>query len=242
MNRFGTILIVDDDPRMCRLVARYLHREGYSVRTAGSGSEMRRVLVEEDPQLVILDLMLPDEDGFELARFLRARSAAGIIMLTGKTDTVDKVVGLEIGADDYITKPFDERELLARVRSVMRRVSGHRNPPEPGNSVAYFGDWVLDIEGQELRTRTGMIIDITNHEFRLLSILVAHCHRVLTRDAILDSVFDREWSPDDRSIDVLVGKLRKKLGDNARQPRLIKTIRGAGYKLIPSVRFADSDG
>jgi DNA-binding response OmpR family regulator len=234
----NSILVVDDDPRVCRLVARYLRQEGYAVRTAGCGKEMRRILAEETPQLVILDVLLPDDDGFSVARELRADSDVGIVMLTGKADTVDKVVGLEVGADDYITKPFDERELLARVRSVLRRVSHHAPDDNEYASEARFAGWRLDLGGYELTAPDGEPVPLTTHEFQLLAALVTHGGRVLTRDAILDSVYGKEWSPYDRSIDVLIGKLRKKLGDDPRNPRLIRTVRGAGYKLIPKVSLS----
>jgi DNA-binding response OmpR family regulator len=232
-----SILVVDDDERLCRLVARYLRSEGYQVRTATSGEEMRAALDEQVPQLVILDLMLPDADGFELARNLRARSGLGIVILTGRTDPVDRIVGLELGADDYVTKPFDERELLARVRSVLRRVISGTEEPTRDCGIARFGGWVLDLDAYELTSPDGMAVSLTNHEFRLLAALVRCGRRVLTRDSILDSVFAREWTPDDRSIDVLVAKLRRKLGDDARAPGLIKTVRGAGYRLIPRVSY-----
>ena len=246
MRTGGTILVVDDDQRICRLVARYLRHEGYSVRTAGSGAEMRQVFLEEDPDLVILDLMLPDEDGFELARELRARSNLGIVMLTGRNDTVDKVVGLEIGADDYVTKPFDRRELLARIRSVLRRRGMADGTPAGKGHLARFAGWTLDLAGYELRDEAGRLVHLTNHEFQLLAALVDHGACVLTREVILDQVFARDWEPADRSVDVLVGQLRRKLGDDAREPTLIRTIRGVGYRLIPKAslsagKFGDSD-
>jgi two-component system OmpR family response regulator len=234
-----SILIVDDDERVCRLVGRYLRREGYRVRTAGNGGEMRRAMKEEPPRLVILDLMLPDEDGFELARELRARSDLGIVMLTGRTDLVDRIVGLELGADDYVTKPFDERELLARVRSVLRRMAAPDREQAGERSVARFGGWTLDLSAYELTAADARPVSLTEHEFRLLAALVSHGRRVLTRDAILENVFGRSWTPDDRSIDVLVAKLRRKLDDDARNPKVIKTVRGAGYRLIPEVSFAE---
>lgn len=237
MRTGGTILVVDDDQRLCRLIARYLQKEGYSVRTAGSGTEMREVLLDQLPDLVILDLMLPDEDGFELARELRTQADVGIVILTGRTDTMDKIVGLEIGADDYITKPFDRRELLARIRSVLRRRSPPQGDQAGARKVARFADWTLDLEGYELRDGDGRVVQLTQHEFQLLAALALHGSRVLTREAILDSVFERGWSSDDRSIDVLVGRLRRKLGDDARQPALIRTVRGTGYRLIPAVRL-----
>ena len=232
------LLIVDDDPRLCRSLARYLKQQGYEVRTASSGEEMRQRLAAERPDLVILDLILPDEDGFSLARELRSSYDLPIVILTGKTDTIDKVVGLEIGADDYITKPFDERELLARVRSVLRRTSkGERGKNEAEGSVACFADWRLDLNSYELTSPAGVPVALTRHEFQLLAAFVKHGNRVLTRDAILDLVADRNWSPDDRSVDVLIGKLRKKIEDDPRVPQLIETIRGVGYKFRAKVIF-----
>jgi len=232
------ILIVDDDPRLCRALARYLRLEGYAVRTAISGREMRESLAVEKPDLVLLDLMLPDEDGFSLARELRSISNVAIIIVTGKADTTDKVVGLELGADDYITKPFSERELLARIRSVLRRTSDASwGRAEQSGSVARFAGWRLGLESYELMSPAGERVALTPHEFQLLCTLVQHGSRVLTREAILDLVARRDWSPEDRSVDVLVGKLRKKLERDPRQPRLIETVRGVGYKLATKVQF-----
>jgi DNA-binding response OmpR family regulator len=234
----ASILIIDDDPRLCRALARYLAREGYSVRTANSGKEMRQAVSADRPDLIILDLMLPDEDGFTLARELRATSDVPVVILTGKSDTVDKVVGLELGADDYITKPFDQRELLARVRSVLRRVSRSARPyPGEAVSVACFAGWKLDLNSYDLTSSSGEPVSLTSHEFALLAAFVRRGNRVLTRDAILELVAGRDWSPDDRSVDVLVGKLRKKIETDPRAPRLIETVRGVGYKFTAPVAF-----
>jgi DNA-binding response OmpR family regulator len=233
------ILIVDDDPRLCRALARYFRQEGYEVRTACSAREMRACLAADKPSLVILDLMLPDEDGFSLARELRATSEVAIVILTGKADTTDKIVGLELGADDYVTKPFVERELLARVRSVLRRTSEvPRSSPASAGSVATFDGWRLDLASYELTSPDGESVALTPHEFQLLTAFVEHPHRVLTREAILDLVSGRDWSPDDRSVDVLVAKLRKKLERDPQNPRLIETVRGVGYKLNAQVELA----
>ena len=234
-----TILVVDDDPRICRLISRLLRRDGFSAHTAASGAEMRSVLEDVRPDLVLLDLMLPDEDGFTLARELRVGSEVGLVILTGRTDTVDKIVGLELGADDYVTKPFDPRELVARIRSVLRRRAGSSSRSDGRGSLARFAGWTLDLDGFELRDEAGRSTHLTSHEFQLLAALVDHGPRVLTRDKILDDVFDRGWSPDDRSVDVLIGRLRRKLGDDARDPKLIRTIRGTGYRLIPKVRMTE---
>ena len=238
MSRSASILIVDDDPRLCRALARYFKQEGYNVRTADSGEEMRRKLAVERPDLVILDLILPDDDGFSLARELRSTYDLAIVILTGKADTIDKVVGLEIGADDYVTKPFDERELLARVRSVLRRSSeGSREKAESTGSVACFMGWRLDLTSYELTSSTGQPVALTQHEFQLLSAFVQHGNQVLTREKILEIVAGRDWSPDDRSVDVLVGKLRKKLEQSPQEPLLIETIRGVGYKFRANIVF-----
>ena len=233
-----SILIVDDDPRLCRALARYFRQEGYDVRIATSGKEMRERLAAEKPSLVILDLTLPDEDGFSLARELRSTSDVAIVILTGKADATDKVVGLELGADDYVTKPFNDRELLARVRSVLRRTArGVRGRPESAGSVACFAGWRLDLGSYELRSPDGDLVALTPHEFQLLSALARNGSRVLTREAILQLVAGRDWSPEDRSVDVLVGKLRKKIERNPQAPRLIDTVRGVGYKLATTVQF-----
>ncbi len=238
MSAAPSILIVDDDPRLCRALARYFEREGYGVRTATSGGEMRQKLALERPDLVLLDLMLPDEDGFSLARELRAHSDIAVVILTGKADTVDKVVGLELGADDYVTKPFDERELLARVRSVLRRASaGKPGTTDAGGTVARFAGWTLDLGSYELTSPAGEPVSLTPHEFELLAAFARHPNRVLTRDAIMDLIAGRNWSPEDRSVDVLVGKLRKKIEEDPQNPRLIETVRGVGYKLSARATF-----
>ena len=237
MNTSDKILIVDDDPRVCRLLSRYLDREGYTIRTACDGQEMRRLVDTEPPDLIILDVMLPGDDGLSLARELRSKSDVGIIMLTGKSDIVDKVVGLELGADDYVTKPFEERELLARVRSVLRR--GNRkvvsSSADTKYSIARFAGWQLDLTAYTLTSPAGTNVYLTSHEFQLLSALVTRCERVLHREELLNLLADRDWSPYDRSIDVLVGKLRAKIEDDPKNPSLIQTIRGVGYKFIARV-------
>jgi DNA-binding response OmpR family regulator len=230
------ILVVDNDVTICRLLTLFLERAGYAVRTASTGEEMRRLIVACSPNLVILDLMLKDEDGLKLARELRSQSDVALIMLTGKTDVFDKVVALEIGADDYVTKPFDNRELLARVRSVLRR-NPRRNGAAPSRqpSVFHFAGWTLDLPAYELTSPAGEKITLTCSEFHLLAALVRQHDRILSREAILDLIAGRDWSPADRSVDVLVGKLRKKIENDPTNPVLIKTIRGLGYKFTGKV-------
>ena len=183
------VLIVDDDERLCRVLSRYLTREGYSVREAANGDQMRAKLAEEPADLILLDLILPDEDGLSLARDLRAESDVAIVMLTGKTDTIDKIVGLELGADDYITKPFDERELLARMRTVLRRTAKGADPEHGGaDSIAQFAGWNLDFVAHELTSPGGNHVHLTSSQFQLLASLVARPNRVMSREEILGLV------------------------------------------------------
>lgn len=235
MNETDSILVVDDDPRILRLVGHYLQREGYSVRMATCAREAREQLSRLPPDLIILDIGLPGEDGFTFAREIRSQSTIPIIMLTGRSETVDKVVGLELGADDYLTKPFEERELLARIRSLLRRCRVPRPSSSGTSGIARFGGWRLDLTRQELYSPTGENVYLTSHEFRLLEAFVLHPNRVLSRDALMDRIAGRDWNPLDRSIDVLIAKLRKKIESNPAQPTLIKAIRGEGYKLTTPV-------
>lgn len=234
MSNNQRILIVDDDPRICRILSRYLTQEGFQATTAGSGDEMRQQLDEALPHLVIMDLMLPEEDGFTLTLEVRSKHDIPVIMLTGKTDPVEKVIALELGADDYITKPFDQRELLARVRAVLRRhMRSQQN--DQRRTVTTFGNWTLNQSTQALIDPEGDHVHLTSHEFQLLSTLVNNINRVLNRDQLMEMINGRDWNPVDRSIDVLVGKLRRKLRDDPRSPTLIKTVRGEGYMLTTSI-------
>jgi DNA-binding response OmpR family regulator len=231
----GSILVVDDDPRILRLVSHYLRREGYSVRTANCAREAREQLSHLPPDLIILDVGLPGEDGFTLARDIRSQTDIPIIMLTGRSDTVDKVVGLELGADDYITKPFEERELLARIRSLLRRYQASPPASSQTGGIVCFAGWRLDLTRHELYSATGENVYLTSHEFRLLQAFVLRPNRVLSRDELMDQIAGRDWNPLDRSIDVLIAKLRKKIEPNPAQPTLIKAIRGEGYKFTTEV-------
>jgi len=227
------VLVVDDDPWICRLLNRLLKAEGFAVESVTSGRSMWQKLKTWPCDLVVLDLRLPaGEDGLSLARAIRLESDIGLIMLTGRTDSVDKIVGLEIGADDYVTKPFEPRELLARIRSVLRRVTHRRaeHPKDgPEGDVLQFEGWTFDLDHRTLTSATDEAVKLTTYEFELLAALVTRPGRPLSRERILELIAHRQWDPDNRSIDVLVGKLRKKLGDEARSPRLIKTVRGLGY-------------
>jgi two-component system OmpR family response regulator len=236
MSDNGHILVVDDQQEICDLVQDYLTSEGYRVSTAHDGPGMRRVLSQAPVDLVILDLMLPGEDGLTLARALRSDSGIGIIILTGRGETVDRIIGLEMGADDYLPKPFHLRELLARVKSVLRRVQSRTgDSPSPARSRAQFAGWHLDLSSRELLSPTGEEIRLTTGEFDLLTAFVNNANQVLSRDRLLDLARNREAGPFDRTIDVQVGRLRRKLEDDPQNPNLIKTVRGSGYIFTPPV-------
>lgn len=236
MNQEANILVVDDDVRVSRVLARDLTSAGYRVKTAANGEEMRRCIKVQQPDIVILDLQMPGEHGLELARKLRQDSDVGIIIVTGTGDKVDEIVGLEGGADDYLTKPVEERALLARVRSVLRRVmSGSAASDTSDKSVAKFSDWILDFTAHELKSTAGEEIILTSYEFQLLATLVKNPNRVLSRDQIMDNITGRDWVSNDRSVDVLMGKLRKKIERDPHNPSMIKTIRGIGYKFTARV-------
>ncbi len=233
------ILVVDDDPEILRLVSKYLTGEGYGVETATNGTRMGEILNARAIDLVILDLGLPGQDGLELARALRAKSDIGIIILTGRGEVVDRVVGLEIGADDYLTKPVSLRELLARVRSVLRRQAAAQAKRGPGApNRAHFAGWSLDFNARKLTASDGSEIPLTTAEFRLLGALVVEAPQPVHRDRLLELVAEREWTPYDRSVDVLVGKLRQKIEPDPKSPTLIKTERGVGYLLSADVELS----
>ena len=236
METLPTLLVVDDDHDIRSLLAEYLDRNGYQTLTAKDGDGMWRVLETARPDLLVLDLNLPGEDGLMLCRSLRARSRLPIIMLTARSDPVDRILGLEMGADDYLAKPFEPRELLARIRSVLRRT--HTLPPnlEPQPALRmYFAGWTLDIQARHLLDPQGVMISLSGAEFRLLRIFLEHPNRVLNRDQLLNLAKGREADPFDRSIDLQVSRLRQKLGDDAKSPQLIKTVRSEGYVLVAEV-------
>jgi two-component system OmpR family response regulator len=240
MNDNGHILIVDDQREICELVQEYLTGEGYRVSTAQDGGEMRKVMAQSSVDLVILDLMLPGEDGLTLARSLRQESSVGIIILTGRGEIVDRIIGLEMGADDYLPKPFHLRELLARVKSVLRRASTRSTESQsgPSRSKARFAGWNLDLSSRELFSPSGQEVRLTTGEFDLLAAFVTNANQVLTRDRLLDLARNREAGPFDRTIDVQVGRLRRKLEDDPQRPTIIKTVRGTGYIFTPPVDVA----
>jgi two-component system OmpR family response regulator len=225
----GHILVVDDQQEICDLVREYLTDEGFRVTTANDGAGLREAIAREAIDLVILDLVLPGEDGLQLAQELRRQSHVGIIMLTGRGDTVDRIIGLEMGADDYLSKPFHLRELLARVRSVLRRGSMRAAEQSVPRPRIRFAGWTLDLASRELLSPGGEDVKLTTGEFELLAAFVNHANQVLSRDRLLDLSRHREAGPFDRTIDVQVGRLRKKLEDDPKNPTMIKTVRGGGY-------------
>lgn len=231
------ILIVDDDREIRDLVARFLETQGYRVSTARDGAEMKRVLETANIALIVLDLMLPGVDGLTLARDLRAaRKDVPIIMLTAMGEETDRIIGLEMGADDYLSKPFNPRELLARIKAVLRRA---RVPASAGVGVykVTFEGWVLDIHRRELHSPKGVLVPLSAGEYDLLKVLVTHAQRVLSRDQLLDMARGRDAQPFDRSIDVQISRLRKKIETDPKDPRRIKTVRGGGYVFTPETRL-----
>lgn len=237
MKATGHILVVDDQKEICEVVQQYLSSEGYRVSVANDGGGMRRVMGQAEVDLVILDLMLPGEDGLTLARQLREESTVGIIILTGRGETVDRIIGLEMGADDYLPKPFHLRELLARVKSVLRRASSRaqKEKPSGARARARFAGWHLDLSTRELVSPDGGEVRLTTGEFDLLAAFVNNANQVLSRDRLLDLARNREAGPFDRTIDVQVGRLRRKLEPDPQNPTMIKTVRGTGYIFTPTV-------
>ena len=230
------ILVVDDDAEIRSLLGEYLRKNGYQVTAVGDGKAMRAALEQGRIDLIVLDLMLPGDDGLVLCRDLRARSMIPVIMLTARGDEMDRIIGLEMGADDYLPKPFNPRELLARIKSVLRRA---RNLPgsTPLEDALHilFADRRLDVTGRQLLSREGVVVPLSGAEYRLLKIFLAHANRVLSRDQLMDWLQGRETDPFERSIDVLVSRLRHRLGDDAKEPSIIKTVRGEGYVLSAQV-------
>lgn len=231
------ILVVDDEPDIRAELEGYLKDNGYLVGTAGDGGAMRQRLSEARYDLVIMDLIMPGEDGLALTQEIRRSSQIPVIMLTGKGETIDRIVGLEMGADDYVTKPFELRELLARVRAVLRRAqAAAKTGPEAPPSTVEFGGWRLDLDARDLTSSEGQKVGLTTAEFKLLEAFVTHPKRALDRDHLLDLIHGRDWSPYDRSIDNLVARLRRKIEADPGHPKLIKSVRGVGYLFASNVR------
>jgi two-component system OmpR family response regulator len=222
------VLVVDDDSEIRDLLGQFLRKQGFRVTGARDGNEMRKVIGNGKVDLVVLDLMLPGDDGLKLCRELRSQSNMPIIMLTAAGDETDRVVGLEMGADDYIPKPFSARELLARIKAVLRRVSTNGASKLGATKIVKFADWCLDLVRRELQSPDGTVVDLSAGEYDLLLAFLERPQRVLSRDQLLDYARSRVAAPFDRSIDVQVSRLRRKIESEA-HPSLIKTVRGAGY-------------
>ncbi|BEV71129.1 MULTISPECIES: response regulator [unclassified Paludibacterium] len=227
------ILLVDDDPELTRLLGDYLKQQGYLVSIAADGEQMRAQCAEQKPDMIILDLMLPGEDGLSLCRSLRAESTLPILMLTARGDDIDRIIGLEMGADDYLPKPFNPRELLARVKSILRRSQSGELASKARQLL--FAGRTLDLGARHLIGADGVVVPLTGAEFTLLCLLAEHPNHVLSRDQLLDGLAGREASPFDRTVDVLISRIRRRLGDDARDPQLIKTVRNGGYMLATTV-------
>ncbi|MBP2549845.1 two-component system phosphate regulon response regulator OmpR [Neorhizobium galegae] len=228
--RAERILIVDDDPRIRQMVTRYFEDEGFIVTGASDGSSMRKALADYTIDLILLDLVLPNsEDGLALAREVRASSDVPIVMLTGRDDVVDRIIGLEVGADDYIPKPFHLREVLARVRSILRR----RRPVEPPQveigQVFAFDGWRLEVSRRRLLNPNDEEVELTTGEFDMLTVMIRNAGRVLTRDMLMDQTRGRQMEAFDRAIDAQIARLRKKIESNPTHPVLIRSVRGVGY-------------
>lgn len=232
--RAGPILVVDDDAETLGLVADYLGQFGYEVAVARDGSEMAAAIELRQPILIVLDLMLPGEDGLALCRRLRAESDVPVIMLTARGDDIDRIIGIEMGADDYLAKPFNPRELLARIRSVLRRTRGPS--AAAGRTRRFrFAGWTLDCVARHLVDPAGVVVPLSGAQFRLLGAFVEQPQCVLDRDRLLDVTRGISAEAFDRSIDVQVSRLRQILRDDGRAPRIIKTVRNGGYVLAATV-------
>ncbi|MGF1611379.1 MAG: response regulator [Kiloniellales bacterium] len=232
------IVVVDDEADIRETIQDYLEMHGFEVTTAEEGKALRQVVENEDVDLVLLDINMPGEDGLSLARFLRERGGVAIVMLTAAGEVVDKIIGLEIGADDYVAKPFDLRELMARIKAVLRRVSAAPAAPlEGATSQIAFGDFRLDLDAHKLFDASGQEVAITSMEFDLLKVFAEHPNRVLNRDQLLDMAHNRGWEPFDRSIDIRIPRRLKKIEADPGKPQIIKTVRGAGYKFTGKVEL-----
>jgi two-component system, OmpR family, response regulator len=233
MDLQSRILVVDDDPELRKLMAQFLSQHGYRVNTVGNVAEMRRAIESERPDLIVLDAMMPGEDGLSAARRLAAENGPAVIMLSALGSETDRIIGLEVGADDYLAKPCNPRELLARVRAVLRR---RRAEPDGGNAgrLYEFGGWRMDATRRELRDPAGVLIELSDGEFALLRTFVEHPQRVLSRDQLLEFAQAGERDVYDRAIDSQISRLRRKLNERGSE-ELIRTVRNEGYLLVPKV-------
>ncbi len=228
------ILVVEDEPITREQLVSYFEEEGFKVSATGTGDEVLPMIQDSDVTLLLLDIKLPGKDGLTLAREIRSQSDLGIIMVTSKQEQIDKILGLESGADDYVTKPFDPRELLSRARNLLRRVHVQRQQKRK-NHIRRFDGWTLDLNKRELTSPEGVQETLSAGEYQLLLAFMERAGEVMNRDQLMNRIRNREWFPDDRYIDVLVGQLRKKLGERAANAKFITTIHGTGYLFTPEV-------
>jgi DNA-binding response OmpR family regulator len=237
MSANDLLLVVDDDPVIRDLLCDYFQQQGFEVLCAKAAGEARAMLAAQTPQLVFLDVGLPGEDGLSLARHIREQLDVPIIMISGAGEPLERIIGLEVGADDYVTKPFDPRELLARMKSVLRR---YRRTPEPladdRPARLTIPGFELEMDSRRVFRSDGEELTLTRMEFDLLQVFVEHPNRVLSRDMLLNLTQNRDWDPYDRSIDIRVARLRAKLEASADSPQMIRTVRGVGYLFVPDAR------
>ena len=246
MTAIEHVVIVDDDEGIRDTLQEYLGNQGFRVTSLESGAELRRLVAAGEPfDIAILDIAMPGEDGLSLARFLREHAEVGVIMVTAAGTTLDRIVGLEMGADDYLAKPVDLRELLARIRAVLRRIAGRAVDPRPAETAGHlvqFGLCRLDLDAHKLFDAEGVEIALTAMEFDLLRTFAERPNRVLSRDQLLELAHNRSWEPYDRSIDIRITRLRRKVELDPGKPQVIKTVRGAGYVFTPEAGRAPRDG
>lgn len=243
----GTVLTVDDDADLQIVMRHYLEAEGYQILSAHSGAELLSKLETSAPDIILLDLILPDNDGLSLLTQIRSKSHAAVIVVSGKDETADRIVGLEMGADDYLTKPFEMRELSARIKAVLRRTSAVETPANDKSAAGglakaprlLFGEWVLDRRQYQLFDAAGNAADLTSGEFRLLEALVSAPHRVLSREHLFELTRSGEFDSYDRAIDIQIARIRKKLQEDPKSPEIIKTVRGVGYMFSHDVKASD---
>ena len=235
------VLLVDDEPSLRQPLADYLVRQGFIVRQAEDAAKARSALIEEAPDLVLLDIMMPGEDGLSLCRHLSESKNIPVILLTARAEATDRIVGLEIGADDYVVKPFEPRELVARIRSVLRRAGKQPNATPDEDALYEFEGWLLDPLKRRLTDPEGTVVPLSSAEFRLLVAFLTHPRQVLDRDRLLDMVQGREAHLFDRAVDNQVSRLRRKMESDSRDPKLIQTVWGGGYRLAADVRRAAPD-
>lgn len=236
MDKAPHILVVDDEDDIREPLAKYLSKNGMRVSSANGGSALRDMLKSTAPDLIVLDVMMPGEDGLSLCRYLRETSSIPVILLTAMAEDTDRIVGLEVGADDYVTKPFNPRELLARIKAVLRRANAMPRvaAPAPSGNLM-FANWVLDTQRRELLDTSGISVSLSTAEYRLLSVLLQRPNMVLSRDQLLDLTAGRDAVLFDRSIDNQISRLRKKIEADAKKPKIIQTVWGGGYTLAAEV-------